>query len=335
VDRLKFKMPNARRAPCCWLGAAAGLLFSLPAFAQDAPNAVSQAIRVNVQRVNVGVVVTNDKGNFVEGLPREAFHVFDNGVEQSVTDFTSIEEPGQLLLLVEAGPGVYFLRDANLFAADSMLKGLSFGDRVAVVQYTEAPSALLDFTVDKATAQAALESIRFNVGFADLNLASSLNTVLGWLEHTPGKKTLVLISTGVDTSTESASAALESRLQVGDVRILCVSTSGPMRNGKQGNKMKLQQAQEEFQHADKRLQLIAEMTGGRAYFPLSAKAFQDTYREVAELVRHEYSLAFVPPVADGAVHSIAVKVDAPPPAPKSRPTAYRVDHRKGYQAPTQ
>jgi hypothetical protein len=149
----------------------------------------------------------------------------------------------------------------------------------------------------------------------------------------PGKKTIVLISTGVDTSPASAAAALQARLRVGDVRILCVSTSGPLRNGKQGSKVKIQQMQDEFATADRRLTVIAELTGGRAYFPMNGKAFQETYKEVAEIVRHEYSLAFALPAADGAVHSIDVKVDRSGATGKSGVAAYRVDHRKGYQAP--
>jgi VWFA-related protein len=308
------------------------LLFGASGNAQETPIAAGQAIRVNVARVNVGVVVTDEKGKFVEGLRREGFHVFDNGGEQPITEFASIEEPGQVLLLVEAGPAAYFLQSANLFAADAMLNGLSAGDRVAVARYMDAPLGIQDFTTNKVAAQAALSSIQFNLGFADLNLSSSLGSVLDWLERVPGKKTIALISTGVDTSPASAAAALQERLRVGDVRILCVSTSGPLRNGKQGSKVKIQQMQDEFAAADRRLAAIAELTGGRAYFPMNGKAFQETYKELAEIVRHEYSLAFALPAADGAVHSIDVKVDRSG-APGKPRAAYRVDHRKGYQAP--
>ena len=65
---------------------------------------------------------------------------------------------------------------------------------------------------------------------------------------------------------------------------------------------------------------------------MNGKAFQETYKQVAEIVRHEYSLAFALPAADGTVHSIDVKVDKFGAAGKSVVT-YRVDHRKGYQAP--
>jgi VWFA-related protein len=288
---------------------------------------------VSVKRVNVGVVVTDSKGKFVKDLPRGVFHVFDNGAEQPITDFAPIEVPGQVLLLVEAGPAVYFLRDTNVFAANTMLNGLSPQDRVAAVRYTDAPLALLDFTADKEAVRSALENIQFNLGFGDLNLSASLNTVLDWLERVPGKKTIVLISTGVDTSPAPAMEALQSRLQAGDVLILCVSTSGPLRNGKQGGKAKVAQTQGEFQAADQLLQLLAETTGGRAYFPMNAQAFQETYREVAQIVRHEYSLAFAPPVADGVLHKIDVKVEPAAASEKAKSSAFRVDHRKGYLAP--
>ena len=325
-------MQSSRGASAFLLFTVIWLLFGGNGNAQETPVAAGQAIRVSVARVNVGVVVTDEKGKFVEGLHREKFHVFDNGGEQPITEFAPVEEPGQVLLVVEAGPAAYFLQSANLFAADAMLKGLSAGDRVGVARYTDAALGILDFTTDKVAAQAALSSIQFNLGFADLNLSSSLGSVIDWLERIPGKKTIVLISTGVDTSPPSAMAALQTRLQVGDVRILCVSTSGPLRSGKLGSKAKIQQTQDEFAAADRQLQAIAELTGGHAYFPMNGKAFQETYKQVAEIVRHEYSLAFALPAADGAVHSIDVKVGRAGAAGKSA-AAYRVDHRKGYQAP--
>jgi Ca-activated chloride channel homolog len=311
------------------------LVYSAAGNAQETQAPTSPPIQIKVARVNVSVVVTDPKGNFIEGLPRDAFHVFDNGAEQPITDFAPVEEPGQVLLLVEAGPAAYFLQEANLFAANTMLKGLSPGDRVAIVRYTDAPLAIQDFTADKSVVQMALDGVRFNLGFADLNLSTSLYTVLDWLAQIPGKKTIVLISTGVDTSPNAAMSALQTRLPTGDVRVLCISTSGPLRNGKQGSKAKVQQTQDEFTAADQRLQWIASATGGRAYFPLSAKAFEETYREVAQIVRHEYSLAFAPPAADGAVHQIEVKVNSPGTPGKTKPPEYRVDHRKAYQAPTE
>jgi VWFA-related protein len=313
---------------CVYFGA------SLPVQAQEPPPSPTRTIHVNVERVNVGVIVTNSNGKFVEGLKREDFHVFDNGVEQPITEFSSIDEPAQILLLIEAGPAVYFLQDAHIFAADAMLRGLAPSDQVAIARYDALPAPILPFTYDKSAAQNALEGIRFNLGFGQLNLSSSLLTVLDWLAVSPGKRTIVLLSTGIDASPLRSVEALQARLQTGDIRILCVSVTGPLRNGKAGSTKQLQQMQSAFDEADARLRAIAEITGGRAWFPENAKAIQQIYGEVAQLVRNEYSLAFAPPVEDGAIHSIEVKVNLSEGTNKSATPDYRVDHRKAYRAPT-
>src|SRR6266581_3164510 len=147
----------------------AALVFAAPLCAfppgdsQQNSQEQAQAIRINVDRVNVGVIVTDASGHFVEGLHRGDFHVFDNG----------IEEPAQVLLLIEAGPAVYLLEGGHLQAAHALLNGLSTGDRVAVVRYAESPQAILDFTPDKQAAAAAFDQLRFNLGFGSLNLSIS------------------------------------------------------------------------------------------------------------------------------------------------------------------
>jgi len=326
-----MKLSRARKFKLC-----AALAFHLSATfsgAQETPATAGQTIQVNVDRVNVGVLVTDGKENFVQSLKRDDFHVFDDGVEQPITEFAPVDEPGQIFLLVEAGPAVYFLQDTHLFAADTFLNGLSAGDRVAIGRYADAPVVVLDFTEEKPVAQSALTGIRFNLGFGQLNLSSSLNTVLDWLANVPGKKTIVLLSTGVDTSPQKAIEVIQSRLQTGDVRILGVSLSGPVRNGKVGNQKQLQQMEQEFVAADARLRALAEATGGRVYFPQNARAFQAIYKQLAQLIRNEYSLSFAPPVADGTIHTIEVKVDLPGVSLKNKLPEYRVDHRKAYVAP--
>jgi len=316
----------------------AGLLYLMPtARAQETPATQNQGIHVSVDRVNVGVIVTDSRGNFVEGLRREDFHLFDNAVEQPISDFAAIEEPAQALLLIEAGPAVYLLEGGHLQAAHSLLNGLSSGDRVAVVKYAESPTALLDFTTDKQSTYAALEQLRFNLGFGSLNLSASVSKVLEWLGNAKGKKTIVLLSTGVDTSPMNESALLLQQLKISEVRLLAVSLMGGLQSPQPAGKRKSpaanpSQSALEFEGANQLLKRMAESTGGRAYFPATEKEFHSAYAEIAQLVRHEYSLAFAPPERDGRIHSIEVRVGAPqatsPPA-----VPYRIDHRQAYLAP--
>lgn len=308
---------------------------------QGVPQSDAQAIRISVERVNVGVIVTDGRGHLVEGLHRENFHILDNGIEQPLRDFATVEEPAQVLLLIEAGPAVYLLEDSHLSAAYALLEGLSADDRVAVVKYAEAPQAIVDFTPEKQAAAAALDQLNFNLGFGSLNLSSSLSKVLEWLASARGKKTIVLLSTGVDTSPSNESESLVQKLKTSDVRLLAVSLAAGLQNPQPVGKKKApatipNQMTQQFEQAEQLLKEMARATGGRAYFPASTKEFKAVFAEIAQLVRHEYSLAFVPPARDGLVHSIEVRVDAPlKPPSNALPLSYRVDHRQAYVAPAQ
>ena len=288
-------------------------------------------IRVTVNRVNVGVTVTDSGGHFVEGLRREDFQLFDNGVEQPITDFLPIEEPAQLLLLIESGPAVLFLSKNHLIAADSLLATLAPTDRVAIASYSKSPQLLLNFTANKTEARLALQSINFSNDFADLNLSSSLAAAIDWLAPLPGKKAIVLLSTGVDSSPPEDSQAIQRKLLTSDVRLLAVSLAADFRKpAKKHKKLSAQDrsdrvvVQEGFAEADQALRELSKLTGGRVYFPGSAEEFRRAYAEIAQLVRDEYSIAFAPPAADGQPHSLKVKVKDP---------SYQVDHRQAYLAP--
>jgi VWFA-related protein len=298
----------------------------------------SETIRVSVDRVNVGVLVTDPSGKFAEGLQRENFHIFDNGVEQPITDFLNVEEPAQALVLIEAGPAVYLLEGSHLRAAQQFLSGLSADDRVAVVKYADAPQGLVDFTTNKQSVAAAFDDLGFNLGFGSLNLSASLSIVLDWLTSVRGKKAIVLLSTGVDTSSTKQIQDLLNRLQISDVRILAVSLTGDLRNPppaatkKKSPSPKVAFTSQQFAEADILLRQIAQTTGGQAYFPANSTELPTVFAHIAQIVRHEFSLAFVPPAHDGAIHSLEVRVAVQSGESAGAP-AYRVDCRRAYLAP--
>ena len=299
----------------------------------------SEPIRISVDRVNVGVLVTDSSGKFAEGLQRENFHIFDNGVQQPITDFLNVEEPAQALVLIEAGPAVYLLEGSHLRAAQQFLSGLSPDDRVAVVKYADAPQGLVDFTTNKQSVAAAFDDLGFNLGFGSLNLSASLSKVLDWLTSVRGKKTIVLLSTGVDTSSTKQIQDLLNRLQTSDVRILAVSLTGDLRNPppaatkKKSPSPKVAFTSQQFAEADMLLRQIAQTTGGQAYFPANSNELPTVFAHIAQIVRHEFSLAFIPPAHDGAIHSLEVRVATESGQSAAAP-AYRVDCRRAYLAPT-
>ncbi len=315
--------------------ASAALLWAVAAplaFPQSQDPAQTQApsIRVTVDRVNVPVSVTDSDGRLVERLPREDFHIFDNGVEQPITDFAPVEQSTQVVLLIESGPAVLFLAKNHVLAADAFLRSIPPDDRIAIASYTRTPELILGFTTDKLAARQALQGLNFANGFGDLNLSASLATTIDWIASVPGKKTIVLLSTGVDTSPPETWQVVQKKLQASDVRIFAVSLSSDIRNPAKMKKLTPQdrsnrvEVQEGFAQADQSLHELSEATGGRVYFPKDPADFERAYNEIANLVANEYSLAFAPTSLDGQVHTLDVRV---------KNSTYRVDHRQAYLAP--
>jgi Ca-activated chloride channel homolog len=294
------------------------------------PNPSATTIRVSTNRVSVGVTVEDAHRRFIKDLRREDFRIYDNGVEQELTNFLPIEEPAQVVLLVESGPAALFLRPSLLQAAETFLGGISPSDRVAVVSYSISPMLELDFTTDKTEAGQALMALNFMIGFAKQNLLSSVATTLDWLGSRPGKKTIVILSAGVDDSTSNDWQLIQPKLNASDVHILAVSTAGALRKPIKRKKLspderaERKRLKEGFVQADQLLRQITGATGGHAYFPKNSKEFAEAYAEIAQSVRNEYLLEFNPPSEDGQLHSLKVKVT---------PNWHRVTYRQAYLAP--
>jgi hypothetical protein len=310
---------------CCLLV----VFVTLPLFAQDEPLQQGPKLKISVNRVSVGVTVSDSHGRFLHDFERSDFRIYDNGAEQPIADFLPVDEPAQVLLLIEGGPSVLFFAKSHVLAADQMVASLAPNDRVAIATYTRGPESVIDFTTDKTGARLALRAISFAQGFGELNLFASVATAVDALGAYPGKKTMVLLSTGVDTSPDVDWNVLLRKLQIADTRIIAVSLSADIRKPakKRGlsaeEKAKRKQLAAGFREGDQSLRNLSQATGGRVYFVRNEKEFAKTYAEIADLLRHEYSLAFVPPMLDGKIHELRVEVNR---------AGARVEHRPAYLA---
>lgn len=288
------------------------------------------AIRVEVSRVNVGVTVTDRSGKFVEGLQKSDFRIFDNGVEQPIDGFLANDDAAQVVLMLECGPSVYFVGKGNVQKADALIASLGTNDRVAVVCYSSRPVVESALDAGLPAARIALRELNFGLGVTELNLAKSVFTVLDWLGRAPGKKTIVLIGSGVDTAPPQNPYEFRKYISSSDVRVLAVSTSKQLRKLPKKHKHDLDErdARAEMlqilKGSDAELRDLTTATGGRVYFPKSSKDYEKIYAEIAQIVRHEYNLAFTPQTPDGKLHTLTVTARR----------GARLDHRQAYLAPS-
>ena len=336
----------------------AGAASSLP---QEPQPQSEPRITANVEVVNVDVSVTDARGRFVSGLKRGNFRILDEGAEQRITNFSPIEAPATILMLVETGPAVFLIHRQHLIGAWTLLQGLAADDQVALVGYDQSPRMLVPLTADKRAVAEALGGLSYNLGATELRFYDAVAAALDWLAPIPGKKTIVLLSTGLDTSGGARWGALQERLRRSDVTIFPVALGGELRDydarsapaeaeGTAGQELS-------FEEANQALKTMAELTGGTAWFPRRAEEFEGIYRELATQLRNRYSLGFEPQTRDGKFHRIFVQIvddkgrvlgpwyeELEPQTQDHKPgkrslspkrVRYRLFFRRGYVAPAQ
>jgi VWFA-related protein len=283
--------------------------------------------------VIVEASVADGRGNFLGDLDRSQFHVFDDGVEQPLSIFQTIQEPPEVCVLVETSPAVYLIHRQHLEAAYALLDGLPSDAQVALATYDTSARVVLPFTLNKGALLETLNGLQYFLGMGDLNFYDAVNGTLSWLETRHSKQALLVLSTGLDTSLPSQWQALERHIETGYAPIFTVALGGELRDFK-GKKIKNETrakkkkdedepitesavpsapqgppgTQPDFERATKALRAMAEESGGRAYFPAKPADFVRIYQEIAAQLRNQYFLAYVPPARDGKAHAIEIRV---------------------------
>jgi Ca-activated chloride channel homolog len=307
---------------------------------QQSPASASQhPLQVTTEIVKLDASVIDERGELVSGLQLKNFRVLDSGAEQPILYFAPTNAPAQILVMIETGPAVYLIQNDHIAALDALAGGLPPDDEIALVAYNEAPRTVLSFTRDRSSLTSALGQIQYTLGFGELNLFDSISAVLDSLAPAAGKKALVLLTTGLDSSPASRWQALEQKLRATDVVIFPVALGAALRTPVKKNKTKSKSLAENkpgvFAEADKNLRSLAEITGGRAFFPESAADFVPTYHEIAATLRHQYVLG-IAPVHDGQFHPLNVQIldDAGAPYPPAgKNISRKIFVRQGYLAP--
>jgi Ca-activated chloride channel family protein len=302
-------------------------------------------LEAKTELVKLDVSVLDKEGKFVSGLEQKSFRVLDNGAERPILFFAPVETPARIVVMIETSPAVYMIKDEHIAASYALLNGLAEDDQVALVTYSDMPKELLPFTSDRAALQNALGGNQYMIGMAALNLYDSISSIVEGIAPVPGKKAIVLLSTGLDSSGPEHFDALVQKLRTQDVVIFAVGLGGSLNDNsapvtkaeKKAAKAKRDAAAPGptmLEKARAALLSLATMTGGRAYFPASGNDFAPAYQEIAAALRHEYVLG-IAPQHDGQSHKLSVTVpDAAAASHKSKGRAeFSVSARDGYIAP--
>jgi VWFA-related protein len=318
------------------------------ASAQDAPQQEQgkqppdgYAISVTVPVVNVDVDVTDDNGNYLTGLKRGNFRITEDGVPQTITNFSATDAPITVVLLLEysrLGYG-WFLYNATSWA-DVFLRQLRPTDWVAVQSFSMRPKVEIDFTHNVGQVEEALRSMVLPT-FSEANLFDAVLDTLNRMQSVHGKKSILILASGLDTFSRHNLGQVISRLRETDTTIFCVGVGEQLFLTSDIPGAMSDTARLAYLQAKNQLNSFAELTGGRAWFPRFQGEIPGIMADVAASLRNQYSLAYTPTnqKMDGKYRKIKVQLVAPDGGPltvlnqKGKKVKYYIYAREGYLAP--
>ena len=282
--------------------------------------------------VNVDVLVTDRNGSPISGLAKTNFKIMDDGVPQSVTNFSTAEAPITVTMLIEFSNKWWGFLYLALEDAYQFLNFMEPHDWVAVVDFDMQPHILQDFTHDRFQVRGALDTLRIP-GFSETNLYDALSFTIDRMKNVGGRKAIVAIVTGYDTF---------SKLTYGEMLKIAKGSNTPIYPISMLEWVSVRYGESiDTLQARNALTSIAKYSGGEAYFPRFEAALPDIYQQVAGQLRHQYSLGFIPTnsTKDGKYHKLDVQLVDTQGNPlvitdkKGKKVKYRVVSREGYYSP--
>ncbi|MGO9643031.1 MAG: VWA domain-containing protein [Candidatus Acidiferrales bacterium] len=286
--------------------------------AQGGAGAVTIPVVVNL--VDVQFTVVNRRQKLVTDLQKENFRVLDDGVAQAIQSFSrQTDLPLRIGLLLDTSNSIrerlQFEQDA---AVDFLYNVVRRGrDLAFVMTFDDQPEIVQDYTDNLDELQQSIRKQR--AGGATALYDAVYEACANKLLHAPMpanqpviRRVLVVISDGDDNlSQKSRSQAIEVAQRVGAV-IYTISTSTEWLTPEESSDpTKLADRKYHKEGGDLVLQALADTAGGRAFFPYRVDDLNQSFLDIGEELRSQYSIAWAPigRQADGKYHTIAIQVD--------------------------
>lgn len=305
-------------------------------------------IRVNTTLVTLPVSVMDRDGRYVPNLQKEEFRIWEDGVEQEVAFFQSVDKPFSVVLMLDTSPSTQFRLEDIQDAAISFVNQLRHDDKVMVVSFNDDIRILSEFTTDRNRLHRAIERARTDDG---TRLYDAVDMVINQqLSRVQGRKAIVLFTDGVDTTSrradfnsnimdaqeldaliypvqyDTAQDMNVNNYPVGrSVDILGQILGGILGGGRRGGGgggggYPRGTGRNDYEVGSRYLVELANSTGGREYHADSLQNMSSAFANVAEELRRQYSIGYYPkrPPQAGQRRQIRVRARQPNLAVRSR-----------------
>jgi VWFA-related protein len=237
-------------------------------------------ISSEVNLVILPVTVTDKSDHFVSGLDASNFQVYEDGQQQKISLFRHEDTPVTAAVVVDHSGSMAAKRDDVIAGAVAFVQASNPQDCEFVVNFSDSVTfglpANVPFTSSVEDLKAALLKTPVR---GETALYDALAAALERLKTAPlDKKVLLLISDGGDNASKHTFSQVLRMAQSSSVIIYAIGLFDE--NSADQN--------------PKVLEKLTKETGGKAYFPKSSSEVVSVCRQIAQDVRHQYTLGYSP-----------------------------------------
>ncbi len=170
----------------------------------DAPLEVDEddVVKVETDLVTLNAsVVERSTGRVITGLKQEDFKIEEDGVEQKIVHFESINAPFDLLLLIDLSGSTAKVTDIIRAATARFVSATRTQDRIAIIAFSGTTTLVSPFTSNKSALTTAINSMHSPNG--DTKLYDAINYALDYIDKesvSTRRKAIIVMSDGLDSN---------------------------------------------------------------------------------------------------------------------------------------
>lgn len=275
----------------------------------------SDILRISSNLVPIPASVVDARGLAITGLRLEDFELRVDGQVKAISDMTRAESAVRLVMLFDNSGSLTMAREFEKRAAMHFFRRVLRPKDEAAVYSIEADSYLAQpLTNDIARLEQTIES--FGKPAGGTSLFDAIIDAAAYLRPYDGRRVLVIVSDGIETTSRNDFATAIQRVLADDCQIFVVQTG--LYEG----------ANLRALAAERRMEELSGQTGGAVYIPRTARELDLAFEQIAADLGQQYVLSYYPGSErrDGRFHVIDLRV-------RSRKDV-RIRARKGYYSPT-
>jgi Ca-activated chloride channel homolog len=270
-------------------------------------------VRVRTSLISVPAVVMDHNGRYIPNLKKEDFRIFEDGVEQSVAYFASVERPFTVALMLDVSGSTQSQLSQIREAANTFVSHLRANDRLMAITFDGQIHVLTEAEDVGAIRRSKLHIPAVTDGTV---LYDAVDFALKRMAQIPGRKAIVLMTDGVDQNSVATFKSTVNEIAEQDVLVYTVQYNTLPQLPQRLSQIKNEKARRKIQErlmkgyavSEPYLRMLAEKTGGRFYRADDLSDVGPAFEAITSELGVQYSLGYYPKQNSGAGAERGIKV---------------------------